>query len=112
MTRKKQETSGKGESVSIHRWADEVIAITENPKQRWIELRFNAEPSPQLQPKLRAMSFRHSKMKTMWYGDSTPEALEFAEKVKAALPTSTDGPDLFLSPSVEAVRTNIENREF
>ncbi|MDO9184488.1 MAG: DUF1249 domain-containing protein [Bacteroidia bacterium] len=112
MTRKKQETSGKGESASIHRWADEVIAITENPKQRGIEIRFNAEPSPQLQPKLRAMSFRHSKMKTMWYGDSTPEALEFAEKVKAALPTSTDGPDLFLSPSVEAVRTNIENREF
>ncbi len=112
MTRKKQETSGKGESASIHRWADEVIAITENPKQKGIEIRFNAEPSPQLQPKLRAMSFRHSKMKTMWYGDSTPEALEFAEKVKAALPTSTDGPDLFLSPSVEAVRTNIENREF
>jgi uncharacterized protein YqiB (DUF1249 family) len=112
MTRKKQETSGKAESASIQRWADEVIAITENPKQRGIEIRFNAEPSPQLQPKLRAMSFRHSKTKTMWYGDSTPEALEFAEKVKAALPTSTDGPDLFLSPSVEAVRTNIENREF
>lgn len=112
MTRKKNETSGKGESVSIQRWADEVIAITENSKQKGIEIRFNAEPSPQLQPKLRAMSFRHSKMKTMWYGDSTPEALEFAEKVKAALPASTDGPDLFLSPSVEAVRTNIENREF
>jgi uncharacterized protein YqiB (DUF1249 family) len=111
MTRKK-ETSGKGESASIHRWADEVIAITENPKQKGIEIRFNAEPSPQLQPKLRAMSFRHSKMKTMWYGDSTPEALEFAEKVKAALPTSTYGPDLFLPPSFEAVRTNIENREF
>ncbi len=112
MTRKKQETSGKGESASIHRWADEIIAITENAKQKGIEIRFNAEPSPQLQPKLRAMGFRHSKMKTMWYGDNTPEAWGFAEKVKTALPVSTDGPELFLSPSVEAVRTNIENREF
>jgi uncharacterized protein YqiB (DUF1249 family) len=112
MTRKKQETSAKGKSASTHRWADEIIAITENAKQKGIEIRFNAEPSPQLQPKLRAMGFRHSKMKTMWYGDNTPEALEFAEKVKTALPVSTDGPELFLSPSVEAVRTNIENREF
>lgn len=112
MTRKKKETSGKGESASTHRWADEIIAITENAKQKGIEIRFNAEPSPQLQPKLRAMGFRHSKMKTMWYGDNTPEAWGFAEKVKTALPVSTDGPELFLSPSVEAVRTNIENREF
>jgi len=93
-------------------WADQVVAITENPKQEGIEIRFNAEPSPELQPKLRVMGFRHSAIKGMWYGDNTAQAKAFAEQVKSALPTSIEGPDLFLSPSFDAVKSNIEKKEF
>jgi len=93
-------------------WADQVIAITENPKQEGIEIMFNAQPSVQLQPKLRAMGFRHSAIKGMWYGGNTAQAKEFAEQIKLALPTSIGGPDLFLSPSFEAVKSNIEKKEF
>ena len=101
MSKKNQETSGVPQKASTRKWADEVIAIAENPGQGGLEIRFNAEPSPQLQPKLRVHGFRHSRTMTMWYGDKTAEALEFAELVKTSLPTSPDGPDLFLSPSFD-----------
>jgi len=112
MSKKNQETSGVPQKASTRKWADEVIAIAENPGQGGLEIRFNAEPSPQLQPKLRVHGFRHSRTMTMWYGDKTAEALEFAELVKTSLPTSPDGPDLFLSPSFDAVKSNIEKKEF
>ena len=112
MTKAKQTRSGTNKTVNAQQWASEVIAITDNAKQNGLEIRFDAEPSPQLQPKLRAMNFRHSRMKTMWYGDNTQQALDFAEQVKKALPNNQAGPDLWLQPSAEAVRTNIEKKEF
>jgi len=112
MSKKNQETSGVPQKASTRKWADEVIAVAENPGQGGLEIRFNAEPSPQLQPKLRVHGFRHSRTMTMWYGDKSAEAKEFAEQVKASLPTSPDGPDLFLSPSFDAVKSNIEKKEF
>lgn len=112
MTKGKKRQPGKSRAMGTPQWAKEVIAIAENSKQGGIEIRFDAEPSPQLQPKLRAMSFRHSRMKSMWYGDNTQQARDFAEQVKAALPGNQDGPELFLEPSAEAVRSNLEKKEF
>lgn len=112
MNKKNQETTGAAKIASARKWADEVVAIAENPSQGGIEIRFNAEPSPQLQPKLRVMGFRHSRSMTMWYGDNTTQAFEFAERVKKSLRASPEGPDLFLSPSYDAVKSNIEKKEF
>lgn len=108
---KKQDTSGIVKKSSARKWAD-AVTISINSNQGGIELRFNAEPSPELQPKLRAMGFRHSKSQVMWYGENTDQAKNFAELVKAALPISSEGPDLFLSPTFDAVKTNIEKKEF
>lgn len=93
-------------------WARAVTAISENGKQGGLEIRFDAEPSPRLQPKLRAMNFRHSRVKTMWYGENTTQSREFAEQLKVVLPEDPDGPDLYLFPSAEAVRANLEKKEF
>lgn len=112
MTKAKQSRSGTKAIVGTQQWATEVVAITDNAKQNGLEIRFDAEPSPQLQPKLRAMNFRHSRMKTMWYGDNTQQAHDFAEQVKEALPHNQAGPELWLQPSAEAVKTNIEKKEF
>lgn len=108
---KKQDTSGTVKRTSAQKWADHVT-VSANSNQGGIELRFNAEPSPELQPKLRAMGFRHSKSQIMWYGEETEQAMDFARQVEASLPTSQDGPELFLSPSFDAVKTNIEKKEF
>lgn len=112
MSKTDQHPSGTSLNASTRKWADEVVAIEANPKQGGLEIRFNAEPSPQLRPKLRVKGFRHSTSKTMWYGDQTAQALEFARQVKDSLPTSPEGPDLFISPSLDAVRSNIEKKEF
>ncbi|HSH65961.1 MAG TPA: hypothetical protein VLB84_09225 [Bacteroidia bacterium] len=112
MSKKNQETSGLSKKASAREWANEVIAIAENPNQGGLEIRFNAEPSPQLQSKLRVHGFRHSRTMSMWYADKTAEASEFAKQVKSTIPTSPDGPDLFLSPSFEAIKSNIEKKEF
>lgn len=109
--KKKQGTSGNEKKMSARNWADSVT-ISENPNQGGIELRFNAEPSPELQPKLRAMGFRHSKSQVMWYGENTGQAIEFARQLEGVISTSSDGPELFLSPSFDAVKTNIEKKEF
>ncbi|MBI3519515.1 MAG: DUF1249 domain-containing protein [Bacteroidetes bacterium] len=108
---KKQDESGISKKTSAQKWAD-AVTINDNSNQRGIELRFNAEPSPKLQPKLRAMGFRHSKSQIMWYGENTQQAMDFARKVEAILPSSPEGPDLFLSPTFDAVKTNIEKKEF
>jgi uncharacterized protein YqiB (DUF1249 family) len=108
---KKQEKSGTVKKSSVHKWAD-AVTISTNSNQGGIELRFNAEPSPELQPKLRAMGFRHSKSQVMWYGENTSQAIEFAQQVEAIISTSPEGPDLFLSPTFDAVKTNIEKKEF
>ena len=108
---KKQDTSGTVKKTSAQKWAD-AVTISNNSKQGGIELRFNAEPSPELQPKLRAMGFRHSKSQVMWYGENTSQAIEFAGQVEAAISTSPEGPDLFLSPTFDAVKTNLEKKEF
>ena len=108
---KKQDNSGISKKTSVKKWAD-AVTINDNSNQRGIELRFNAEPSPKLQPKLRAMGFRHSKSQVMWYGENTQQAMEFARKVETILPSSPEGPDLFLSPTFDAVKTNIEKKEF
>lgn len=109
--KKKQETSGNEKKMSARKWADSVT-ISENSNQGGIELRFNAEPSPELQPKLRAMGFRHSKSQVMWYGENTSQAIEFAKQLDDVISSSPDGPELFLSPSFDAVKTNIEKKEF
>lgn len=108
---KKQDNSGIPKKSSTQKWAD-AVTINDNSKQRSIELRFNAEPSPKLQPKLRAMGFRHSKSQVMWYGENTQQAMDFARQVESTLPTSQEGPDLFISPTFDAVKTNIEKKEF
>ena len=92
-------------------WASKVDS-SENVKQQGIELRFNADPSPELQSKLRAVGYRPSKTKHMWYGDNNAANKQFAEKLKVSLPTSLNGPDLFLAPAFEANKTNIEKRDF
>ncbi|TAL60280.1 MAG: hypothetical protein EPN85_07545, partial [Bacteroidetes bacterium] len=112
MNKKRQEPSGTNSKASIRQKLADTVTVSENPNRQGIELQFNAEPSLELQPKLRAMGFRHSKSQTMWYGDNTPQAREFAEKVKEALPSSSEGPELFISPSFEAVKTNVEKREY
>jgi uncharacterized protein YqiB (DUF1249 family) len=108
---KKQDKPNSVKKSSVHKWADE-LTISANSKQGGIELRFNAEPSPELQPKLRAMGFRHSKSQVMWYGENTSQAIEFAKQVEAIISTSQEGPDLILSPTFDAVKTNIEKKEF
>ncbi|HSH66884.1 MAG TPA: DUF1249 domain-containing protein, partial [Bacteroidia bacterium] len=108
---KKQDKSSTVKKSSVHKWAD-AVTISTNSNQGGIELRFNAEPSPELQPKLRAMGFRHSKSQVMWYGENTSQAIEFAQQVEAIIASSPEGPDLFLSPTFDAVKTNIEKKEF
>lgn len=108
---KKQKKSNAVKKSSAHKWAD-ALTISDNSKQGGIELRFNAEPSPELQPKLRAMGFRHSKSQVMWYGENTSHAIEFAKEVEAIISMSPEGPDLILSPTFDAVKTNIEKKEF
>ena len=110
MEKKNQQASGK-KSAATTKWADSVT-IAENPNQNGIELRFNAEPSHQLQSKLRASGFRPSKTQNMWYGGNTAANKLFASEIESTLSTAQDGPDLFLSPSFEAVKTNIEQRAF
>lgn len=109
---KRNRNTSKSPSPAHPVWARAVTAISENSKQDGLEIRFDAEPSPQLQPKLRAMNFRHSRIKTMWYGENTEQSREFAEQLKVVLPEDPDGPDLYLFPSVEAVRANLEKKEF
>lgn len=107
--------NGKGHLAdskpATSKWADHV-ELTENSKQKGIELLFNNELAPELQSKLRAMGFRPSKVKFMWYSDNNPSAKSFALDVQSAIEHSPTGPDLFLSPSFEATRTNIEKKEF
>ncbi|MBS1635393.1 MAG: DUF1249 domain-containing protein [Bacteroidetes bacterium] len=110
MAKSKQSKSDK--NLGTQTWAREVVDIRENPKQNGIEIKFDAEPSPVLQPKLRTMGFRHSRVKSMWYGENTSLVHDFAEQLKNALPQSSDGPDLFLEPSFEAVKSNMEKKEF
>lgn len=110
MEKKNQRSSGK-RSAATTKWADNVT-IAENPNQNGIELRFNAEPSHELQSKLRASGFRPSKTQNMWYGGNTEANKSFASEIESTLPTTEDGPDLFLSPSFEAIKTNIEQRAF
>lgn len=52
MEKKNQASSGKKNSAH-KKWADSVT-IAENPNHNGIELRFNSEPSHELQSKLRA----------------------------------------------------------
>ena len=110
MEKKNQESSGKKNSAK-KKWADSVT-IAGNPNHNGIELRFNAEPSHELQSKLRAVGFRPGKSQNMWYADNNEENKMFASEVASVLSTSPEGPDLFLSPSFEAVKTNIEQRDF
>lgn len=110
MKTRKQDSSGI--EVSVRKKGADSVAIAENPNHNGIELRFNAEPSHELQSKLRAMGFRPSKSQSMWYGDNNIANKEFAEEVQSILPTLPDGPDLLLSPSFEAVKTNIEQKDF
>jgi hypothetical protein len=55
--------------AATSKWADHVD-LTENSKHKGIELLFNNEPSHELQSKLRAIGFRPSKVKNMWYSDN------------------------------------------
>lgn len=104
--------AGESHSGKARQWASQVLSITENTGRGGIEILFDAEPSPQLQPKLRAMSFRNSRTKSMWYGERTEEARKFAEKVMQVLPANIEGPELLLSPSFEALKTNLERKAF
>lgn len=110
MNKRKQDSSGTKVSAR-KKWADSVD-IAENPNHNGIELRFNIEPSHELQSKLRAMGFRPSKSQSMWYGNNNSANKEFADEIKSVIPTSPDGPNLLLSPSFEAIKTNIEQRDF
>lgn len=110
MKTRKQDSSGI--EVSVRKKGADSVAIAENPNHNGIELRFNAEPSHELQSKLRAMGFRPSKSQSMWYGDNNIANKEFANEIQSILPISPDGPDLLLSPSFEAVKTNIEQKDF
>ncbi len=110
MEKTKQYLAGWNTSAPS-KWADHV-EIMENPKRKGIELLFNNEPSHELQSKLRASGFRPSKVKNMWYSDNNPDTKSFALDVESTIASSITGPDLVLSPSFEATRTNIEKKEF
>ena len=110
MDKSKQRSAGS-ESVATPKWADQV-EINENSKRKGIELLFNNEPAHELQSKLRATGFRPSKVKNMWYSDNNPNTKAFALEVQSTIAGSITGPDLILSPSFEATRTNIEKKEF
>ena len=112
MTKAKGHKAGKTHSTKSQQWAAQVLSISENTRQGGIEIRFDAEPSPSLQPKLRVMGFRHSRTKSMWYGEKTDQAWQFAQQVKTTLPVNADGPELQLAPSVDAVKANLEKKAF
>ncbi len=97
--------------AATSQWADHV-ELTENSKHKGIELLFNNEPSHELQSKLRAIGFRPSKVKNMWYSDNNATTKTFALDVQSTIASSVTGPDLILFPSFEATRTNIEKKEF
>ena len=98
-------------TIGLSTWADHV-EVTENSKHNGIELLFNREPFPVLQSKLRAIGFRPSKVKNMWYTENNQTAKAFALDVQSAITTSSTGPDLILTPSFESKRINIEKKEF
>lgn len=95
----------------IGRHADQV-QVTENSKQNGIELLFNREPMSELQSKLRAVGFRPSKIKNMWYAENNATTKAFALELKSAIAISDTGPDLVLTPSFESTQLNIEKKEF
>jgi hypothetical protein len=103
--------SEKNLTIGLSTWADHV-EVTENSKHNGIELLFNREPFPVLQSKLRAIGFRPSKVKNMWYTENNQTAKAFALDVQSAITTSSTGPDLILTPSFESKRINIEKKEF
>jgi gas vesicle protein len=98
-------------TIGLSTWADHV-EVTENSKHNGIELLFNREPFPVLQSKLRAIGFRPSKVKNMWYSENNQTTKTFALDVQSAIITSPAGPDLILTPSFESKRINIEKKEF
>jgi uncharacterized protein YqiB (DUF1249 family) len=108
---KSKEFPKKNNTTGLSTWADQV-EITENSKQNGIELLFNREPIPELQSKLRAINFRPSKVKNMWYSENNETSKAFAFDVQSALITSPAGPDLALTPSFKSTRINIEKKEF
>jgi hypothetical protein len=110
MDKGKQRSAGS-KSVATPKWADQV-ELNENSKRKGIELLFNNEPARELQSKLRATGFRPSKVRNMWYSDNNPGTKAFALEVQSTIASSLAGPDLILSPSFEATRTNIEKKEF
>jgi len=93
------------------KWADHV-EVTENSKQNGVELLFNNEPAHELQSKLRAVGFRPSKAKNMWYSEKNAATKAFALDVQSTIASSVAGPDLFLTPSFEPSKTNIEKKDF
>jgi hypothetical protein len=96
---------------SIELPADHV-EVTENSKQNGIELLFNREPVSELQSKMRAVGFRPSKIKNMWYCENNAYTKAFAINLKSVIETSNAGPDLLLNPSFESTQLNIEKKEF
>lgn len=92
-------------------WADKV-EITENSEKVGLELRFNAAPSPELQTRLRAIAFRPSRSELMWYGAHTPEHQRYTDELQAVISTNPLGPELYLKPSAQPLKTSIEKKEF
>jgi hypothetical protein len=97
--------------ATTSKWADHV-EVTENSKQNGVELLFNSEPAHELQSKLRAVGFRPSKAKNMWYSEKNAATKAFALDVQSTIGSSVAGPDLFLTPSFEPSKTNIEKKDF
>ncbi len=96
---------------SSKRWAS-TVSISDNVARQGVELYFDKEPHPELQSKMRVVGFMPSKSTTMWYAKDAPTIREFADNVKTVLPMLATGPDLFIQPSYEPGKANIENKRF
>lgn len=109
----KGQQARENSSRQTGQWARKVISIVKNTKQSGIEVTFDSPgPSPWLQVKMRAMGFRNSKRKVMWYADDSEEHNAFAEEIKTAILSNEDGPELILWPSVKPLNANLEKKEY
>ena len=90
-------------------YANEVGVYSDS---RLIELRFNNIPSPVLVLKLQVFGFSRKRSSVVWKADYTRDAMAFANILKEVLPSTPHGQDVNLQPGNEAIKANIDKKEF
>jgi len=88
------------------------LNIIYNTKQNGIELHFDDKPEQNIINKVKAMGFKYSPGKRIWWTKETQSRKTFAEQLKNSLENGENIPTYEVSPSFEATKENIEKKNF